>query len=343
VGYSRDKHIRWLASSGGVATSILMFMLREKLVDGALVVGMDGLKPKPFIAKSPEDLMQAIGSKYLPTSLNVKLKDLLESKGKYAIVGLPCHIRTIRRIMAESMDLQEKLVLLIGLFCCRTLSPTGFKVLLRKLKVREEAVKEFKFRGYGWPGNLRVSLNNEKIISIPYFSYWRPLYSPYFFTPRACMFCSDMMNEEADVSLGDAWLPRIMKKDNLGSSIIISRTKRAEEILREARRKGFIELKRIDEKDVIKAQWRPLFFKKITLPARLMLTKHKSIEPFNFMLGLNSTNSLSILCALIQLANIKFSESFLGSRIIEKLPFKLLLFYAVFHAIVEYLSWRHTI
>lgn len=336
LGHSENKYIRWAASSGGVITSILMFMLKEKMIDGALVVGMEGLKPKPLIAREPRDLVTAMGSKYLPTSLSAKLGDLLKSKGKYAVVGLPCHIRLIRKVMAESKDTQERIILLLGLFCCRVISPSGFKVLLRKLNIKENEVEEFKFRGYGWPGKLCINLTNGRRISMPFFDYWRPLYSTYFFTPRACVFCSDMTNEEADISFGDAWLPNIMRKDNLGSSIIISRTDRAEKILQEAQAKGFIKLTKIEGKEIIKAQWRPLFFKKITLPIRFMLITHKKHNTMPGSIGL----FFSSICALLQVANIKFSESCIGAHTIEKLPFKLLLFYATFHAMLEYLSWR---
>ncbi|MCX8170691.1 MAG: Coenzyme F420 hydrogenase/dehydrogenase, beta subunit C-terminal domain [Candidatus Bathyarchaeota archaeon] len=336
LGCSEDKHVRWAASSGGAVTSILMFMLKEKMIDGALVVKMEGLKPRPFIARSPEDLIIAMGSKYLPVSITSNLRELLEYEGRYAVVGLPCHIRFLKKVLAGSKGLQERIVLLLGLFCCRVISPPGFKVLLRKLNIREDDVKDFKFRGCGWPGKLHVNLINGRSVSMPFFSYWRPLYSPYFFTPRMCAFCSDMANEEADISFGDAWLPEIMKKDSLGSSIIISRTSRAEKILQEAQRKGFIRLAKIGGEKVIEAQWRPLFFKKITLPMRVMLTRNESYRSTLNPLGL----LLSSICAFLQIVNMRFSESHLGAHVIEKLPIKLLIFYATLHAILEYLSWR---
>jgi len=336
LGHSEDKYIRWMASSGGVVTSILMFMLREKMMDGALVVKMEGLEPKLIIARDPKDLIESMGSKYLSVSFSTKLRDLLESEGKYAIVGLPCHIRLIRRVMAKNKGLHKRIILLLGLFCCRVISPLGFKVLLYKLNVREHEVKEFKFRGCGWPGKLYINLKNGREISLPFFSYWRPLYSTYFFTPKSCMFCSDMMNEEADISFGDAWLPKVMKRDRLGSSILVSRTSRAEKILEEAQKKGFIKLTKIEGKEVIKAQWRPIFFKKIMLPIRLMLARR---ERHNIKLG-SIKLFFGLVCALIQIANMRFSESLIGARIIEKLPLKLLLFYATFQAALEYFSWR---
>lgn len=336
LGYSENKCIRWMASSGGAVTSILMLMLKEKMIDGALVVKMEGLEPKPIIAKDPKDLIVSMGSKYLSVPLSTKLRDLLGSEGKYAIVGLPCHIKLIKKVMAENESLHKRIVLLLGLFCCRVISPLGFKVLLHKLNVRECEVKEFKFRGYGWPGKLYINLKDGRKISLPFFSYWRPLYSTYFFTPKSCMFCFDMMNEEADISFGDAWLPRIMKKDYLGSSIIVSRTNRAEKILEEAQKKGFIKLTKIGGKEVIEAQWRPILFKKITLPMRLMIVRRERRDVKFGSVGL----FFGLLCALIQIANIRFSESFMGAYIIEKLPLKLLLLYATFQAALEYFSWR---
>ena len=334
IGYSTDKYVRWISSSGGAVTSILTFMMEEGLIDGALVVKMEGLRPKQFIARRPKDLILAAGSKYLPIQSSIKLKELMDSKGKYAIVGLPCYIRAIRNLMARSEKLRKHVTLLLGLFCCRSISPTGFKVLLHKLRVNEEEIEEFRFRGHGWPGRLHISLKDGRKISLPYFDYWRPLYSPYFFTPKACMFCSDMTNEKADISFGDAWLPKIIRKDVLGSSMIISRSEEADKILQEAQRKGFLKLASISEKEVIKAQWRSLFFKKTTLPARLLLAKRRNYAsaPGGFF---------KVACALIQLMNIRISESHLGKHIIERLPFAFLQFYAVLHAMIEYFSWRY--
>lgn len=335
MGYSTDTYIRWISSSGGMVTSILLFLLKKGFIDGALVTKMDGLAPISFIAKKPEDVVLAAGSKYLPIKLNIKLlTNLAKFRGKYAIVGLPCHIRAVKNLMANSRELQEHIVLFLGLFCNRTISSAGFRVLLRKMHVNEEEVKEFRFRGCGWPGNISIILYDGRKISLPYFNYWRPLYSPYFFMPRACMFCSDMTNEEADLSFGDAWLPKIMRKDNLGSSIIISRTEEAEKTLQEVQRGGFIKLTDISVKEVIKAQWRPLFFKKITMPARIMLVKRKNYQS-------NSMGFFKTACALLQIANIKFSESPLGKRVIEKLPLKLLMIYSTFYAMIEYFSWRY--
>ncbi|MEM1658468.1 MAG: Coenzyme F420 hydrogenase/dehydrogenase, beta subunit C-terminal domain [Candidatus Jordarchaeales archaeon] len=332
VGYSKRSDIRWKASSGGLVTAVLMSMLEDGVIDGVLTVRMEGLRPTPFIAKSSKELFATMGSKYLPVALNVKLKDIISLEGRFAIVGLPCHIRGVKKAMSFSKKLQERISLLIGLFCSRTASLMGVRTLLHKLRICEGVVEEISFRGRGWPGKLYVRLRDGNEIFFPFFSYWRPLFSTYFFIPTGCMFCSDMMNENADISVGDPWLPEILRTDRLGTSIAISRTEIGDKVLRKAWHTGYIELKEIGIEKVIESQWRPLFFKKVTLPARQVVTKRAEER-------VSPTSLLQLVIALIQLANKRFSEASIGQRMIERLPFKILEAYAFVLSRVEKALW----
>ncbi|MBS7287768.1 MAG: Coenzyme F420 hydrogenase/dehydrogenase, beta subunit C-terminal domain [Candidatus Freyarchaeota archaeon] len=332
IGYSKRRDIRWRASSGGLVTALLMFMLESNIIDGVLAVRMEGLRPVPFIAGSSKELLMAMGSKYLPVPLNAKLRNLLDIEGRFAVVGLPCHIRGVKKAMSVSRKLQEHILLSVGLFCSRTVSSIGIRTLLHKLRMREDVVEEISFRGRGWPGKLYVRLRNGDEVFFPYFSYWRPLFSTHFFTPTSCMFCSDLTNEEADISAGDPWLPEILGTDRLGTSIAVSRTEIGDEILREAWRAGYIELKEIGIEKVVESQWRPLFFKKVTLPARQILTKRvrECASP---------VSPLQLITALIQLANKGFSETSVGQYVIERLHFKILEAYAFVLSRVEKVAW----
>ncbi len=85
VGYSQDKEIRYNASSGGLVTQTLIFAIEEGLIDGALVTRMkkdDPLKPEPFIARTKEEIIEALGSKYCPVPANIALKEILKSIDK---------------------------------------------------------------------------------------------------------------------------------------------------------------------------------------------------------------------------------------------------------------------
>ena len=51
------------------------------------------------------------------------------------------------------------------------------------------------------------------------------------FKSNACDFCDDVLTELADISLGDAWIDPY-DKSGLGNSIIITRTKTAQTLIK---------------------------------------------------------------------------------------------------------------
>jgi Na+/H+ antiporter NhaD/arsenite permease-like protein len=82
--------------------------------------------------------------------------------------------------------------------------------------------------------------------------------------------CSDLFNELADVSVGDAWLPEF-KHENPGESVIVSRTKIGEEILASMERGSKLSLIKVHSSKVKQSQAFSLNFKEQNLSRRLML------------------------------------------------------------------------
>lgn len=232
IGYSNDQKVRYNSSSGGLITQTLIFAIEKGLIDGALVTRMnkeDPLKPEPFIARTKEEIVEASGSKYCPVPVNVALKEILKSKEneKFAVVGLPCHIHGLLKAKTLNNNLNSKIILTIGLFCAGSKSYLGTEFILKKNGINPTNVKKIKYRGKGWPGDLRIELK-DKIFTIPPDQYYNSQFCA--FTPWRCTLCPDHTCELADISFGDAWLPQF-KKDKKGTSIVVSRTKLSEKIL----------------------------------------------------------------------------------------------------------------
>jgi coenzyme F420-reducing hydrogenase beta subunit len=70
-----------------------------------------------------------------------------------------------------------------------------------------------------------------------------------FFKSNACDFCEDVTSELADVSLGDAWLKPYVNEGD-GNSIIISRNKLADKILRDGIDNGHLLIQPIEPESV---------------------------------------------------------------------------------------------
>jgi coenzyme F420 hydrogenase subunit beta len=277
TGYSTDSDIRWNSTSGGIITTLLIYLLRNELIDGALLTRTsrdDPLRAEPFIARTEDDILSAMGSKYIPVALNQLLDRVLFEDGKFAVVGLPCHIQGIRRAELKTGRLREKIVYHFGLTCSRTMTCRGVEYILRKMGVSTNDVTELKYRGEGWPGHIKVLLKggeNKKLSNQR--SLWSEIFGGYFFAPFCCTLCYDHLNEFADISFADAWISRIVKQDKKGTSIIITRTLAGAKLVDHAVDAGKIQVSSVYYKEVLQSQLWPLLFKKRNLKARMKLLK----------------------------------------------------------------------
>ena len=285
TGHASDYDIRYNSASGGLVTQLLIFALEEGIIDGALVTRMkrdNPLEPEPFIAKTREEIIEASKSKYCPVPANLALKEILDSKKgeKFAVVGLPCHLHGIRKAEQINKKLKEKIVLCIGIFCGGMPNFVGTEFLLRRLKLQNKDIVMLNYRGEGWAGKMLLKLRNNKTKVIPYPAYWDGFGS--FFYPFRCTLCSDWTSELADISFGDAWLPEIVERDKIGTSLIITRNEESSSILQQMISESKIELNEITRNKVAISQ-RGMFWKKRDLKARLALSKllGKNVPTYN--------------------------------------------------------------
>jgi len=263
VGHAADQQLRYKSSSGGIISSLLIYALEKGFIDGALVTKMDKenpLIPVPFIAKTKDEVIAASGSKYCPVPANVALDYVIKNKGRYAAVGLPCHVNGLRKAMIQHKGLKEKIVLIIGLFCSHSDTFKAAKYILKACNLTLDDVESIKFRGDGWPGELQIVTKGGCSFSYDYEDYMSIMHQYNFFTPKRCFLCCDLTAEFADISCGDAWLTEY-KSDKIGKSMIIVRTTNGKKIVNEALNDLVIELDKIDGKKVIEAQ--SIRFKKI--------------------------------------------------------------------------------
>ena len=266
IGHSMDYDIRYNSSSGGLVTQFLIFALEEGIIDGALVTRMKKdkpLEPESFIARTREEIIAASKSKYCPVPANIALREILESKEgeRFAVVGLPCHIQAIRKAELVNKKLKERVVLHLGLFCSHPMTFKGTDFVLQKYRLTKENIAHLDYRGEGWPGYMKIQFKNGNEKHIPRGEYGI-FHSLGFFTPARCALCCDQINELADTSFGDAWLPEL-EEDRIGTSVIISRSKSGENLMQHATGKGKLALWNIDEKKV-----RLMGSKKVSFPLK---------------------------------------------------------------------------
>lgn len=282
IGHSTDSNVRCNSSSGGLVTELLTFALEEEYIDGALITKMSDsspLEPEGFIARTKKEVISASKSKYCPVPVNLAIKSIIKEEGRFAAVGLPCHIEGLRKAELVNKQLAHKLVLHLGLFCNHAPTFLATAYLLRKMNLQPKDVQKISYRGKGWPGQLSVTLKNGEEKSVRHFDpyYWGHVFNRYFFTSR-CLLCNDKVCELGDISFGDAWH---QSNSRSGESIVVSRNELGQELLQKAVKKSKIELKRISSENVIKSQ--ALFTIKRQHKARMQVFRklHESVPTYN--------------------------------------------------------------
>ena len=334
VGHSNNNSIRFGSSSGGIATQLLILALEKGIIDGAIVARMRKDRPletESFVARTSEEIVSASRSKYCPVAANEALECVLKEKGRFAVVGLPCHIHSIRKAEKKISVLRKRIVLHIGLMCSHTASFRGTEFLLGKLNLKQENIALIAYRGRGWPGFMFIKLKDRSSLSVPYTGQWNaygPVFSCFFFTPRRCLVCPDETNELADISLGDAWLPELRNERN-GESIVVARTEEGEELLSLACVAKVISLRHIGHEKVEFSQREPLRFKKDDIQNRLAIVKALGEKTPSFNLEGNSSHSFfSWARNLYVLFNVNLSENNTIGHVLGYVPFQLIRLYS---------------
>ncbi|MDR7666072.1 Coenzyme F420 hydrogenase/dehydrogenase, beta subunit C-terminal domain [Methanosarcina sp. Z-7115] len=333
AGFSTNESIRFNSSSGGLITQILIFALEKGIIDGALVIKMNKdkpLEPEPFIAKTKEEIIEAAQSKYCPAPMNVALKEILDSDTheKFAIVGLPCHIRGIRKAQRVNEKLRRCIIFCLGIFCNHTPHFLATSLFLQRYNIKKEDIVTLNYRGEGWPGFMTVN-TTKSTLKIPQRNSWIFIGS-YFFYPKSCLICSDGLCELSDASFGDAWLPEY-SSDSKGTSMIIIRNKKILHILDAM--KNEIEIKRINPDKVVQSQARMLCFKKKSLKSRETILRNSSI--------LNNTLNPDIIDYILSTYvcfNVYLSSSKIFRKILTKIPLEILNIYNMPYKLISIIN-----
>ncbi|MBS7633142.1 Coenzyme F420 hydrogenase/dehydrogenase, beta subunit C-terminal domain [Candidatus Bathyarchaeota archaeon] len=337
IGHSNDFEIRYNSASGGIASQLLISALEKGIITGAVAVKMKSINPletEAFIARTRKQVLDASKSKYCPVTLSEALRQILREDGKFAVVGLPCHIHGIRKAEQVCKPLKDRIVLHVGLMCSHAVSYIGTEFLLEKLGVNKKQVDSLSYRGNGWPGGLSVKMKNGSNANIPllgsWHSYWA-IFSSFFFTPIRCLMCPDEAAELADISLGDAWLPEL-RNDRVGKSVIVTRTKIAEDVLSYMSSTKAIAVMSVDSVKVKQTQGLNLKFKKDFFGARLATLRLFGTQTPKFDIQIDRTPSpIDFLRAFYPYLSIQLSSSKHVKSLLTYVPFPLFrLYFGVF-------------
>lgn len=264
VGHVVEGNFRENGSSGGFGTWILKELFENGYIDGVIHVTSTNKNEKLFeytLAKTKEDIIKGAKTKYYPVEFSEVLKLVKKNPGKYAIIGLPSYIMSLRLLSEVEPVLKERIVYTIGLVCGHQKSTKFAEYLAWQCGIKPGKLEEINFR--------------KKLDYLPSDSYGIEVYGEIggekkrvtkemrelsggnwgigMFKVNASDFTDDVMNETADLTLGDAWLKEYTK-DSDGNNILIVRNPTIQKILDDALKKNAIKLDQVDEKTIYQSQ-----------------------------------------------------------------------------------------
>jgi coenzyme F420 hydrogenase subunit beta len=246
--------IKSVRQDGGIVTSLLEYLLKNKLVDAIIAVrhSKELWKPEPVIVDNVKDLYETSGTKYA----NASTLDIIEKAKKYenvAVVGVPCMMTALEKgtLFPSGAPFFKNIKYKIGLFCMESFPYDGVLNLIKE-QFEQDFNKVTKMDISG--GKFIIYLDSGEDLKVP-------LKEVKSYARHNCHFCEDLTADCSDISVGSIG-------SQSGWSSVITRTKSGEKIFKDAIKKGLIESQSL--KDVKPGQ---------ALLERIAGTKRKNCKP----------------------------------------------------------------
>ena len=194
---SNDEAVLKITQNGGVVSSLLIHALDSGLIDGVLLTDKDDKwYPKPVIARTPDEILACVGSKYTISPTLITYSEAIREYKleKLAFVGLPCQIHAVRKLQLSSPLSEEygKFKLIIGLYCFSNYTYDLLKTFVQgELGIPLSNVEKFDVS----EGKFYVYTKDESVKQVP-------IKMTKQYTWNSCRYCKDFSAEIADISVG---------------------------------------------------------------------------------------------------------------------------------------------
>ena len=261
TGHASNEAVRRNGASGGVLTQVLIHLLEQKLIDAAVVVRQGVPTPeqaRAVFATTREEILAAAQSVYIPVSTLDKLREFRPGL-RYAMTCLPDQAAALRVLQQAGDARALQVCYVLGPYTGTAMYPAAIRSFLRSCGVAaQDTITSLKWRAGEWPGYLEIKTASRRVIRSNkfYYNYLIP-----FFITRTSLLSMDFANEFCDLSVGDAWSPRLEKAGG-GHSVISTRTRAMEEIVANMAVHGLLTVETVDELKAAEMHGHMIDFKK---------------------------------------------------------------------------------
>lgn len=282
AGYVVEGDFRKLGSSGGFGTWLLHELFRTDRIDAVIhVQPSDTNSEKKFIytiSHSLDDIQSGSKSRYYPIELSEVVKIVRENPSRYAIIGLPCFIKSVRLVASVDKVISDRIRYCIGLVCGGLKSIHYADSLAWQVGVTPQALDniDFRIKDAEAAANKYSTLVSSRAgeVIIPTNQLFGTDWGIGAFKYKSCDFCDDVFAETADVVLGDAWLPEYVH-DGSGTNVLVVRSDDIFNMVEAAIEEGRVKLDDIKIERAIASQDAGIRHRKHALSYRLQLEKEK--------------------------------------------------------------------
>lgn len=289
AGYVTEDGYREGGSSGGLGSWLPAELLRRGLVDSVLHVKParnppGGLLFEYQVSRTVDEIRGGAKSRYYPCDLSSVLRHINETPGRYALVALPCFSKAARLLAVQNPTIAKRLRFVIALVCGHMKSTGYARMYAWQAGVMPDELSYIDFRHKG-PGEtarryfVRVvgERGGERVEALAdNKAFFGTDWGHGFFKYQACDYCDDVVGETADVSIGDAWLPKYVQ-DPAGTNVIVSRNREIDAILASAVDHDRVWLESLRPEDVIRSQEAGFRHRHDGLAYRLLLKDRRGL------------------------------------------------------------------
>ena len=192
-----DPALAAAGQDGGLVSAILLWAMEHDYIDAALVSYLEGdgtsWKAKPGVARTPEDVLAAAGSRYTYSANTLAYGEAVEGGAeKICLVGMGCQTSSPPVMKARKIGkVGRRITLNIGLLCSKTFDDAIFEELFEaKYGLRKQDMVKMNIKGV-----FQIWMRNGDYHEIP-------LKECHAWTREGCTTCPDFAAEHADISTG---------------------------------------------------------------------------------------------------------------------------------------------
>lgn len=192
-----DDNVHEKGQDGGFVSAMLIWLMKHDYIDAALTSFLEGdgtsWKALPGIARTPEDVLKAAGSRYTYSANTLALKQAQEEGlSRLALVGMSCQSSVLPIMWKRKVGKTGKPFLFnIGLLCSKTFDDAIFEELfLAKYGLKKEEMIKMNIKGA-----FQIWMKDGSFHEID-------LKECHQWTREGCKTCPDFAAEHADISTG---------------------------------------------------------------------------------------------------------------------------------------------